>query len=75
MIRRDLIFVRIRAPQVFRIAGQQHECAHNKGMGQKFEEIIGGAMMKNDTIVKIGVDLHNPNWRNVVDRKVVSVAN
>lgn len=60
-----------RALEVFRIAGQQVECNANRGLGQKFEETLGTAIMRNDSILKIGADLYNSNWRDVLDRKLI----
>lgn len=56
--------------QVFRVASQQSECLGNKGVGAFFEETLGQAMMKNDKIIKIGVDLFNANWRDVINRQL-----
>ncbi|CAD7928380.1 unnamed protein product [Amoebophrya sp. A25] len=51
-----------------RMSGQRNECMSNRGMGQKFEEILGQAMMKNQSLITLGVALYNPTWRDVVDR-------
>ncbi|CAD7927845.1 unnamed protein product [Amoebophrya sp. A120] len=57
-----------RSLEVLRISGQQGECMNNRGMGAKFEEILGSAMLKNQSLISVGIALYNPSWRDVLDR-------